>query len=83
MTAPFMRAYALLLLATCHKSNAPAMGGMSALIPIKNDPARNEAAMAGVRSDKQSRRDRRLRRRLGRASRPGVDRDGGIRQRAR
>ncbi len=53
MTAPFMRAYALLLLATCHKRNAPAMGGMSALIPIKNDPARNEAAMAGVRSDKR------------------------------
>ena len=53
MTAPFMRAYALLLLATCHKRNAPAMGGMSALIPIKDDPARNEAAMAGVRSDKR------------------------------
>jgi malate synthase len=53
MTAPFMRAYALLLLATCHKRNAPAIGGMSALIPIKNDPAKNEAALAGVRSDKQ------------------------------
>ena len=53
MTAPFMRAYALLLLATCHKRNAPAMGGMSALIPIKNDPVANEAAMAGVRSDKR------------------------------
>ena len=53
MTAPFMRAYALLLLATCHKRNSPAMGGMSALIPIKNDPVKNEAAMAGVRSDKQ------------------------------
>ncbi len=52
MTAPFMRAYALLLLATCHKRDAPAMGGMSALIPIKNDPARNETAMAGVRTDK-------------------------------
>ena len=53
MTAPFMRAYGLLLLATCHKRNAPAIGGMSALIPIKNDPERNEAAMAGVRSDKR------------------------------
>jgi malate synthase len=52
MTAPFMRAYALLLLKTCHKRNAPAIGGMSALIPIKNDPAANEKAMAGVRSDK-------------------------------
>ncbi|MCD2516595.1 malate synthase A [Massilia sp. G4R7] len=52
MTAPFMRAYALLLLKTCHKRNAPAIGGMSALIPIKNDPARNEVAMGGVRNDK-------------------------------
>jgi malate synthase len=53
MTAPFMRAYALLLLKTCHRRNAPAIGGMSALIPIKNDPVKNETALAGVRSDKQ------------------------------
>ena len=52
MTAPFMRAYALLLLKTCHKRGAPAIGGMSALIPIKNDPAKNEVAMGGVRGDK-------------------------------
>jgi len=52
MTAPFMRAYALLLLKICHTRNAPAIGGMSALIPIKNDPAANEKALAGVRSDK-------------------------------
>jgi len=52
MTAPFMRAYALLLLKTCHKRNAPAIGGMSALIPIKNDPEANEKALAGVRADK-------------------------------
>ncbi len=52
MTAPFMRAYALLLLATCHRRNAPAIGGMSALIPIKNDPVANEKALAGVRADK-------------------------------
>jgi malate synthase len=52
MTAPFMRAYALLLLKTCHKRGAPAIGGMSALIPIKNDPEKNETAMAGVRNDK-------------------------------
>ena len=50
MTAPFMRAYALLLLQTCHKRNAPAIG--PALIRIKNDPQKNEIAMAGVRSDK-------------------------------
>ena len=52
MTAPFMRAYALLLLKTCHTRGAPAIGGMAALIPIKNDPARNEVAMGGVRNDK-------------------------------
>ena len=52
MTVPFMRAYALLLLKTCHKRNAPAIGGMSALIPIKNDPVANEKAMAGIRADK-------------------------------
>ncbi len=52
MTAPFMRAYALLLLKTCHKRNAPAIGGMAALIPIKNDPEKNEIAMGGVRTDK-------------------------------
>jgi malate synthase len=53
MTAPFMRAYALLLLQTCHKRGAPAIGGMSALIPIKNDPAKNEIAMAGIIADKR------------------------------
>ena len=53
MTAPFMRAYALLLLKTCHKRGAPAIGGMSALIPIKNDPVKNESAMAGIIADKR------------------------------
>jgi malate synthase len=53
MTAPFMRAYALLLLKTCHRRNAPAIGGMSALIPIKNDPAKNEIAMQGIIGDKR------------------------------
>jgi len=53
MTAPFMRAYALLLLQTCHKRGAPAMGGMSALIPIKNDPEKNAVAMAGIIADKK------------------------------
>jgi malate synthase len=53
MTAPFMRAYALLLLQTCHKRNAPAIGGMSALIPIKNDPEKNAIAMNGIIKDKR------------------------------
>jgi malate synthase len=52
MTAPFMRAYALLLIKTCHRRNAPAMGGMAAQIPIKDDPGANESAMEKVRADK-------------------------------
>jgi len=53
MEVPFMRSYALALVQACHKRGAPAMGGMSALIPIKNDPAANEKALAGVRHDKR------------------------------
>ena len=53
MKAPFMRAYALLLLKTCHHRNAPAIGGMSALIPIKNDPEKNAVAMEGIIKDKR------------------------------
>ena len=52
MTAPFMRAYALSLVKTCHRRGAPAMGGMAAQIPIKDDPVANEAAMEKVRADK-------------------------------
>ncbi len=52
MTAPFMRAYALLLIKTCHRRNAFAMGGMAAQIPIKDDPAANAAALEKVRADK-------------------------------
>ena len=53
MNVPFMRAYALLLLKTCHRRGAPAIGGMSALIPIKNDPEKNAKAMDGIRADKR------------------------------
>ena len=52
MLAPFMRAYALTLVKTCHKRGAPAMGGMAAQIPIKNDEAANAAAIEKVRADK-------------------------------
>ena len=52
MEVPFMRAYALALIRACHKRGAPAIGGMSALIPIKNDPEANEKALAGIRHDK-------------------------------
>jgi malate synthase len=52
MTAPFMRAYALLLVKTCHRRGAHAMGGMAAQIPIKSDPAANAIALEKVRADK-------------------------------
>ncbi|HEY7127692.1 MAG TPA: malate synthase A [Ktedonobacterales bacterium] len=52
MTTHFMRSYSLLLIQTCHKRNAHAMGGMAAQIPIKNNPQANEEAMAKVRADK-------------------------------
>jgi malate synthase len=52
MMSPFMRAYALGLVKTCHRRGAPAMGGMAAQIPIKNDPEANDAAIAKVRGDK-------------------------------
>ncbi len=53
MTSPFMRAYSLLLIKTCHRRNAHAMGGMAAQIPIKSDPAANAAALDKVRADKE------------------------------
>ncbi|RAF07567.1 malate synthase A, partial [Burkholderia multivorans] len=51
MTVPFMRAYTELLVRTCHKRGAHAIGGMSAFDPAK-DPEANEAAFAKVREDK-------------------------------
>jgi malate synthase len=53
MTTPFMRAYSLACIKTCHKRGAFAMGGMAAQIPIKNDPAANDKAMAKVHADKK------------------------------
>ena len=53
MTVPFMRAYTLLLVRTCHRRGAHAMGGMSAVIPSRKDPAVNEKAFAAVRADKE------------------------------
>ena len=52
MTAPFLKAYSELLIRTCHRRGAFAMGGMAAQIPINNDPEANEAALARVRADK-------------------------------
>ncbi|KRE94407.1 malate synthase [Frateuria sp. Soil773] len=52
MTVPFLKAYSELLIRTCHRRGAFAMGGMAAQIPIKGDEAANEAALAKVRADK-------------------------------
>src|SRR5215210_1981572 len=52
MTVPFMRAYTELLVRTCHKRGAHAIGGMAAFIPSK-DPEVNEQAFAKVRADKE------------------------------
>ena len=53
MTTPFMRAYALSCIKACHKRGTFAMGGMAAYIPVKSDPAANEAALQRVREDKR------------------------------
>ena len=52
MTAPFMRAYTELLVKTCHRRGAHAIGGMAAFIPSRRDPEVNEKALAKVREDK-------------------------------
>ena len=53
MTQPFMRAYSELLVATCHKRGAFAMGGMAAFIPSRRDPEVNATALDKVRADKE------------------------------
>src|SRR5579859_912744 len=52
MTVPFLKSYSELLIQTCHRRGAFAMGGMAAQIPIKGDDEANEAALAKVRADK-------------------------------
>ncbi len=52
MERHFLRSYVDLLIKTCHRRGAHAMGGMAAQIPIRDDPAANEVAMARVRADK-------------------------------
>ena len=53
MTVPFMRAYTELLVATCHKRGAHAIGGMAAFIPSRKDPEVNRVALGKVREDKE------------------------------
>lgn len=52
MTQPFLRAYSELLIQTCHRRGAHAMGGMAAQIPINGDAAASDAALTKVRADK-------------------------------
>ena len=52
MTVPFMRAYTELLVKTCHRRGAHALGGMAAFIPNRRDPQVTEVALARVREDK-------------------------------
>ncbi len=52
MTQPFLKAYSELLIQTCHRRGAHAMGGMAAQIPINNDEEANERALSRVRADK-------------------------------
>ncbi|MGH9067048.1 MAG: malate synthase, partial [Acidimicrobiales bacterium] len=52
MTVPFMRAYTELLVRTCHRRGAHAIGGMAAFIPARRDPGVNATALAKVREDK-------------------------------
>lgn len=53
MTVPNMRAYSLLAIKTCHKRNAPCIGGMAAQIPVKGDETANAEAFAKVKADKE------------------------------
>src|SRR5213595_1525474 len=53
MTVPFMRAYTNLLVRSCHRRSAHAIGGMAAFIPSRKDPEANEVALAKVREDKE------------------------------
>ena len=53
MDRGFLKPYAELLVQTCHRRGAHALGGMAAFIPVKNDPARNERALEKVRADKE------------------------------
>ena len=53
MTTHFLRSYSQLVIKTCHRRGAHAIGGMAAQIPIKNDPDANDVAIARVSADKE------------------------------
>ena len=52
MSTPFLRAYTELLVSTCHRRGAHAIGGMAAFVPDRSDPVTTKRALAGVRADK-------------------------------
>src|SRR5680860_1372033 len=52
MTVPFMKAYTELMVKTCHRRGAHAIGGMAAFIPDRRDPDVTESAIAAVKADK-------------------------------
>ena len=83
MSVPFMRAYTELLVHTCHRRHAHAIGGMAAFIPSRRDAEVNATAFAKVREDKGREARCRLRRRLGGPSRSGAGGAGGLRPSAR
>ena len=80
MTVPFMHAYTELLVKTCHRRGAHAMGGMAALIPSRKDEEANAEGDRGGGGRQEARGRGRLRRHLGRAPRRRLHRDGRVRQ---
>ena len=53
MAVHFLQSYSLLAIKTCHRRNAPAIGGMAAFIPVKGDPEANEGVFSKIRADKE------------------------------
>ena len=82
MTVPFMRAYTELLVKTCHRRGAHAIGGMAAFIPSRRDPEVNERALTARACRQAARGRRRLRRHVGGASRSRPGGAGSVRRRA-
>ena len=78
MTTHFLRSYSQLTIKTCHRRGAFAMGGMAAQIPIKTDAEANANRRSEGTRRQGSRGRRRPRRHLGRPSRAGADRHGGL-----
>ncbi len=83
MTAPFMRAYTDLLVSTCHRRGAFAIGGMAAAIPNRKEPGDHGHRAREGAGGQEPRGRRRLRRIVGGASRPRRHLQAGVRRRAR